>query len=84
MQAQEGNEFENCVYKTDLEAKATNLVVSKDIVHDPTLLKREIDKCRNDKRNCKNKQVVTFYHITKETFDLMYMCTDPKCGFLWR
>ena len=80
--AQDGNEFENCVYKTDLEAKATNLVVSQDIVHDPTLQKRVIDKCLNTNKVCKNKEVVTFYHITKENFDLIYVCT--KCKFLWR
>ena len=52
--AQDGNEFENCVYKTDLEAKATNLVVSQDIVHDPTLQKRNIPKCLNNKKACPN------------------------------
>ena len=35
--AQAGNEFENCVYKTDLEAKLTELVINPDIVDDPTL-----------------------------------------------
>ena len=65
-----------------MEAKATNLVVSQDIVHDPTLQKRIVDKCLNTNKVCKNKEVVTFYHITKETFDLIYVCT--KCKFLWR
>ena len=39
-------------------------------------------KCLNNKKECPNKEVVTFYHITKENFDLIYVCT--KCKFLWR
>ena len=51
--AQQGNEFENCVYKTDLEAKLTELVINPDIVDDPTLQKRAIKQCQN--QNCDNK-----------------------------
>ncbi len=59
-----GNEYENCVFRTDLEAKASQLIINEDIVSDPTLAKREIDKCMNKKKTCNGKEVVTFYHIT--------------------
>ena len=41
--AEPGNEFENCVYRTDLEAKAAELIINPEIVEDPTLQKRNID-----------------------------------------
>ena len=41
--AQEGNEFENCVYKTDYEAKESQLVINPDIVKDPTLSKKQVE-----------------------------------------
>ena len=78
--AQVGNEFENCVYKTDLEAKLTELVINPDIVDDPTLQKRAVEQCNNV--NCTNKEVVTFYHITSERMALMFVCT--KCKEYWR
>ena len=45
--AAEGNEFENCVYKVDMEAKALELIINNDIVDDPTLQKRAVNKCQN-------------------------------------
>ena len=76
--AEEGNEFDNCVYRTDLEAKASQLIINEDIVDDPTLQKRNVDKCKNPRGNCPGKEVVTFYHITQDKFELIYVCTT--CG----
>ena len=45
------NEEENTVYKTDHIAKAASMNLNRDIVHDPTLQKRNIDKCVG-KANC--------------------------------
>ena len=80
--ALEGNEYENCVYKTDMEAKAMALIINQDVVDDPTLQKRNIDKCENPNRACNNKEVVCFNHITTDRFDLIYVCT--KCRHYWR
>ena len=81
-QAEEKNEYDNCVYLTDLEAKEKELLVNPDIIDDPTLMKREIDKCSNPNKQCNNKVVVCFYHITKNEFSLVYVCT--KCRYYWR
>ena len=78
--AAEKNEFENCVYRQDMEAKALALNINPDIVDDPTLQKRKIKQCKTAK--CNNKEVVTFYHITHEKLDLVYVCTG--CKFAWR
>ena len=80
--AQEGNEYDNCVYRTDLEAKAKQLILNEDIVDDPTLSKRNVAKCENPKKQCPNKEVVTFYHVTNDQFSLIYCCT--KCAYAWR
>ena len=73
-------EHEYCVYKTDLEAKAERLIINPDIVDDPTLAKRQIDQCRTEE--CNSNQVVTFYHITKDHFNLIYVCI--KCRNFWK
>ena len=78
----DGDEFENCVYKVDMEAKAMALIINPDIVDDPTLQKRNIPQCLNQNKVCSNKEVVTFYHITQDRFDLIYVCT--KCRHAWR
>uniref|UniRef100_A0A7S3CIP9 DNA-directed RNA polymerase II subunit RPB9-like zinc ribbon domain-containing protein n=1 Tax=Strombidium rassoulzadegani TaxID=1082188 RepID=A0A7S3CIP9_9SPIT len=80
--AEKGNEYENCVYKTDLEEKETQLIINPDIVDDPTLTQRFIDNCLNPSGRCTNKEVVSFLHIGIEKFDLIYVCT--KCKFHWR
>ena len=80
--AQEGNEFENCVYMVDMEAKEMQLIINQDIISDPTLQKRMIEKCRNKTKACPNKEVVCFQHITQDRFDLIYVCT--KCREWWR
>ena len=80
--ALEDNEFENCVYKTDMEAKAMAVIINDDVVDDPTLQKRNINKCQNPKRACNNKEVVCFNHITVDQFNLIYVCT--KCRHLWK
>ena len=78
----EGNEFEHCVYKVDIEAKETQLIINPEIVDDPTLQKRNIDQCKNEKKSCNGKEVVCFNQITADRFDLIYMCT--KCRHWWR
>ena len=78
--AQNDDEQENTVYKTDLEAKATALNVNRDIVYDPTLQKRAIKQCHNPK--CTNKEVVTFYRVDHTRFELIYCCT--KCAKYWK
>ena len=80
--AAEGNEFENCVYKVDMEAKAMQLMVNQDIVDDPTLQKRNILHCMNKTKKCNNKEVICYNQITHEKFDLIYVCT--KCRHAWR
>ena len=77
-----GNEYENCVYRTDLEAKLKDLVINPDIVDDPTLQERIIAKCANTKKSCNGTKVVSFFHITKQEFSLVYVC--KKCKFWWR
>ena len=78
----DANERDNCVYKTDLEAKAERLVINEDIVDDPTLAKRQIDKCPNKNKNCTSNQVIIFYHITFNKMELIYVCI--KCRHWWR
>ena len=74
-------EHEFCVYKTDLEAKAERMNINPDIVDDPTLAKRTITKCPNKSKECNSNQVVTFYHITSEKFQLIYVCVE--CKYPW-
>lgn len=76
--AKPGDENENCVYRTDLEAKLKDLIINPDIVDDPSLQEREIAKCRNDKKACNGTRVVSFFHITKEEFSLVYVCKKCK------
>ena len=64
-----------------MEAKALALNINADITDDPTLSKRTIDQCKGS-ATCNNKEVVTFYHITHEKFDLVYVCTG--CKQYWR
>ena len=78
--APDSHESEFCVYKTDLEAKAERLNINTDIVDDPTLAKRTIDKCKTEE--CNSNQVVTFYHITQNHFQLIYVCV--KCRNHWK
>ena len=80
--AEDKNEYENCVYKTDMEAKASALIINPDIVDDPTLQKRIIDRCRNKNQTCNSKEVVTFYHITRDRMHLVYVCI--KCRTFWK
>ena len=77
--AEDGNEAEHCVYKTDVEGKATKLIVNRDIVDDPTLQKRIIQECRT--QGCKGTEVVCYYQI-KGKFELIYMCTT--CREQWK
>ena len=65
-----------------MEAKALQLVINFDIVDDPTLQKRTIEKCHNKNKACNNREVVCFQQITQERFDLIYVCT--KCREPWR
>ena len=76
------NEYENCVYRTDLEAKLKDLIINPDIVDDPSLQERMISKCENKKKACNGTKVVSFFHITKEEFSLVYVC--KKCKHWWR
>ena len=76
----DGTEQDYCVYKTDLEQRAERLIINPDIVDDPTLAKRMIDKCKTDQ--CNSNQVVTFYHITSDHFNLIYVCC--KCRNAWK
>ena len=64
-----------------MEAKASGLIVNPDIVDDPTLQKRNVEVCKNPYKNCNNKEVVCFNHITLDKFDMIYMCT--QCRHHW-
>ena len=57
------------------------LNINADITDDPTLSKRTIKQCMGS-TTCNNKEVVTFYHVTHEKFDLVYVCTG--CKKYWR
>ena len=54
--AVEGNELENCVYRTDYTMKAENLSVDPESVKDPTLTRRKDVCCKW----CSHNEAVTF------------------------
>ena len=43
--AEEGNMYDNCIFRIDLEKKAQEKIINKDIVDDPSLQKRTVDQC---------------------------------------
>ena len=54
--AEEGNEIDNCVYRTDYTVRAENLQVDLECVKDPTLTRRRDVECKF----CAHNEAVTF------------------------
>ena len=86
--AREGDEWDNCVYKSDYTQRGLDAgskfsgfnEVSKDIIKDPTLLRRNGIECPN-KKYCQNTQAVSYTQPTKDRLNLVYVCTG--CTYAW-
>lgn len=57
-----------------------DLIINPDIVDDPTLQERNIQKCKTE--GCDGQKVVSFFHMTKEEISLIYVCKN--CQEWWR
>ena len=84
--AREGDEWDNCVYKSDHSAAEEGgnfskmFKIDKDIIKDPSLQRRNDIDCPN--KACSNKQAVTFTQPTKDRLNLIYVCT--ACTYHWK
>ena len=83
--AREGDEWENCVYKSDNVASGAQmnnirLAIDKDCIKDPTLQRVQGIKCVN--KQCKGTTAVTFTQPTKDRLSLVYVCVS--CAAHWR
>ena len=84
--AQEGDQWDNCVYKSDHNQATAGgdhsviTAVDKDCIKDPTLQRRNGIKC--PARGCKNTQAVSFTQPSKDRLNLIYVCT--ACAFSWK
>lgn len=75
--AVEGDELDNCVYRTDYTQKAENLQVDPECVKDPTLTRRRDIICKW----CQHTEAVSFTQVTKEKLNLIFVCC--KCTKHW-
>lgn len=72
--AAEGDEVDNCVYRTDYTTRAENLHVDPECIKDPTLSRRKDIQCKY----CGHNEAVTFTQATKDRLNLIFVCT--KCA----
>ena len=82
--AREGDEWDNCVYKSDHDtshgAEGKLIQVDKDCIKDPTLQRRNDIECPN--KQCSGRQAVTFTQPSKDRLNLIYVCT--QCTYSWK
>lgn len=70
--AQENNEMDNCVYRTDFTMRAENIQVDPECVKDPTLERRRGVCCKW----CGHTEAVIFTQPTKDRLNLIFVCTS--------
>jgi len=75
--AAEGNEMDNCVYRTDFTMRAENLHVDPECIKDPTLSRRQDVECKW----CGHSEAVTFTQPTKDKLNLIFVCV--RCTQHW-
>lgn len=75
--AQENDEVDNCVYKTDFTMRAENLIVDPECIKDPTLSRRKDVQCKW----CGHNEAVTFTQPLKDKLNLIFVCC--KCARHW-
>ena len=73
----EGDELDNCVYRTDYTTKAENLRVDPECIKDPTLCRRRDIECKF----CQHTEAVSYTQVTKERLNLIFVCT--RCTGHW-
>ena len=83
--AREGDEWDNCVYKSDQNtglgmADTVKFAIDKDCIKDPTLQRRNNIECPS--ATCKATTAVTFTQPSKDRLNLIYVCTG--CCHSWR
>ena len=75
--AQDNDEMDNCVYRTDYTTRAENLHVDPECIKDPTLSRRRDVVCKW----CSHNEAVTFTQPTKDRLNLIFVCC--KCARHW-
>lgn len=78
--AKQGDEIDNCVYKSDHSKMSEGFNIDKECIRDPTLSRRKNIKCHNE--NCSHTEAVTFTNPTKDRMNLIFVCT--KCSTFWK
>lgn len=73
----EGDEEDNCVYKSEQIKLNEVFKIDEDCIKDPCLARRPCDPCK-----CGNTQAVTFTNPSKDRMNLIFVCT--RCKNSWR
>ena len=83
----EGDEWDHCVYMEDHTAQEAGSMpigrlrqVDRDIINDPTLMRRNDVTCPNS--SCQHTQAVTYTQPTTDRLNLIFVCT--KCAYHWK